>query len=328
VSADATIQIIGAGPAGSSAAISATQNGARVQLIERSHFPRHKVCGEFLSPEIVPVLDRLGVWSLIEAQGAARIRRVVLHFGERERGSRLSDTAFGFSRYALDDLIFQRAIELGAEPQADAMPHDGPIISAAGRNQHSPRGHRLFGFKAHFTGPADDAVELFFFERCYVGVTTVENGITNVCGLGPESLLARMNFDIDDLVSRCRPLAERLSPLSRSMKWLNTGPLIFRNQFRDAAALTSYPAGDALSFVDPFTGSGLASATITGELAGQFAAGKRPIEEYVARCRAVLHRPFEVSSLFRAIASTRLAAHLSGLVPADWLFRLTRPNPA
>jgi len=41
--------VVGAGPAGSAAAISAAKKGATVLLLERSRFPRHKVCGEFVS---------------------------------------------------------------------------------------------------------------------------------------------------------------------------------------------------------------------------------------------------------------------------------------
>ena len=43
------LAIIGGGPAGCSAAIIAARNGARVLLLERTRFPRHKVCGEFVS---------------------------------------------------------------------------------------------------------------------------------------------------------------------------------------------------------------------------------------------------------------------------------------
>jgi len=44
------LAIIGGGPAGTAAAITASRSGARVLLLERGAFPRHKVCGEFISP--------------------------------------------------------------------------------------------------------------------------------------------------------------------------------------------------------------------------------------------------------------------------------------
>jgi flavin-dependent dehydrogenase len=45
------IAIVGAGPAGSSAAIRLATSGQSVLLIDKARFPRHKLCGEFVSPE-------------------------------------------------------------------------------------------------------------------------------------------------------------------------------------------------------------------------------------------------------------------------------------
>ena len=53
------LAIIGGGPAGTSAAISAARQGARVLLLERGRFPRHKVCGEFVSAESLTLLKDL-----------------------------------------------------------------------------------------------------------------------------------------------------------------------------------------------------------------------------------------------------------------------------
>lgn len=322
------IQIIGAGPAGSTAAISALLHGAPVDLIEKSTFPRHKVCGEFLSPEIVPALERLGVWTAFEQRKPTRIQRMELHFGSKPKIARLPEPAYGLSRYEYDHLLYNRAIELGARSAHQAMPEVTPQIWAAGRrgDRAETRGKRLFGFKAHFTGPAHDAVELYFFKGCYVGINCVENGITNVCGLGPERLLSGFNFAIDDLVHSCPPLSARLSPLQRSMKWLHVGPLVFQNHLRQEPKPGVYSAGDALSFVDPFTGSGLLSAAITGELAGSYAAQGFTSSDHRKACRKALAKPFCMSSFFRAVTRTQWAEHLAGLVPGEWLYRLTRPR--
>ncbi len=322
------IQIIGAGPAGSSAAIAALLHGAQVDLIEKSKFPRHKVCGEFLSPEIVPILQRLGVWTSFEQRSPARIRRMELHFGSKPKIARLPEAAYGLSRFEYDQLLYNRAIELGAQPAQQARPEASPLIWTAGRqtNGSETRGKRLFGFKAHFTGPAHDAVELYFFKGCYVGINCVENGITNVCGLGPERILNEFNFALDDLVHSFPPLKSRLSPLQRSMKWLNVGPLVFQNHLREEPKPGVFEAGDALSFVDPFTGSGLLSAAISGELAGFYAAQGLTAADHRQACRKALARPFGIASLFRAVARTQWAEHLAAVIPGDWLYRLTRPE--
>src|SRR5438552_14828863 len=84
-----TILIAGGGPAGSAAALAALSEGANVRLFEKTPFPRHKVCGEFLSPEIQPALESLGVWSEFRQAGPAPIRSVKLRFGRHEKSWRL-----------------------------------------------------------------------------------------------------------------------------------------------------------------------------------------------------------------------------------------------
>jgi len=280
------------------------------------------VCGEFFSPEIQAELDRLGAWDAFQAAGPARIERMRLCFGSREKTSLLPEAAWGLSRHTFDFLLFQRALDLGAVVNGESRVP--PEVTACGRKlDASPRGRRLFGFKAHFEGLAGDAVELFFFRGCYVGVAPIEGGRTNVCGLGPEDVLKRFDFDFDAVMNQSAALAERLRPLTRAMKWISTGPLQYRQTFDKSA---SYLAGDALSFVDPFTGSGLLSAVKTGSLAGVAAARGESAEEYSMRCRAALRKPFEISAIFRKAIGSGWADRLIGLVPARTLFALTRPR--
>lgn len=318
------VTILGAGPAGSSAAIAACRHDREVCLVEKSRFPRHKVCGEFFSPEIAPLLQNLGVWESFLASGPARIRNLELHFGSFDPRCRLPELAYGLSRYRFDDLLFQQAVRQGARHQ----PHctADPTIVAHGRRTPSSRGSRLFGFKSHFHGPVNDSVELYFFSGCYVGINPVEDGITNICGLGPENLLRALAFDFDSVVNSFPKLSERLRPLTRTLRWLTVGPLVFQNRFRDHETRSQYPAGDALSFVDPFTGSGLLSAVLTGSFAGSAAARGTPIERYISDCRKHLQSPFLFSSLMRNLLNNGWAERLARFVPGHWLMRLTRPH--
>ena len=322
------VSVVGAGLAGSAAALAARQHGAEVMLYEKSRFPRHKVCGEYLTPELAPILQSLGVWDRFLAAEPARIHRLVLHFETRVKRCALPEPAFGLSRFALDPLLFQAALDAGAAHSAKTAPETlRPAVLAYGRKQTSTRGGRLFGFKAHFDGPVDDAIELFFFGGFYVGVNAVEGGVTNVCGLGPEEILQARHFEIDSLLETCAGLRDRLGPLRRKWKWMSTGPLVFQNRFRSESSEGQYPAGDALSFVDPFTGSGMLSALTSGRLAGVAAAQQTPVETYLAQCRRLLDKPFRFSSLLRGLLANGWGERLAPFVSGGMLVRLTRPQP-
>jgi hypothetical protein len=323
------VRVVGGGPAGSAAALRALLHSASVTIIEKSRLPRHKVCGEFISPEVCGVLEQLNCLDGFLALGPASIRRMAIHFGAREKRSVLREPAFGLSRYALDRFLFETAVARGANAVRETWSgetSEARVVLATGRKAIAPAGSdRLFGFKAHFTGPADDAVELFFFDGCYVGVSSVEQGVTNVAGLAPEAMLRACEFNADELISRSRALALRLRPLNRTMPWLTVGPLVYSRTFNKPSDAEVYPAGDALGFTDPFTGSGMLNAVLTGSMAGQAAALGVPVAQYLRDCRRALAMPFHISAIFRTLLQTGLAPWLAAPIPGRWLVQWTRP---
>lgn len=114
--------IIGGGPAGSSAAICLAEGGARVLLLEEKRMPREKLCGEFITPECFPTLQRLGVMDRMLAAGAQKIEHVSLvvssgksvssHMSEMSNGAAW---AMSLSRSRFDQILLDRAREAGAE---------------------------------------------------------------------------------------------------------------------------------------------------------------------------------------------------------------------
>lgn len=322
------IRVIGGGPAGACAAISALACGQPVEVFEKSPFPRHKVCGEFLSPEAAQVLDSLGVWQSLQTLGPALIRTVRLHFGRRLKTWRLDEPAFGISRYVLDDVLHRHAMGRGAVWIRDmGAPETLPAVIATGRKPSARKDHRLFGFKTHFSGPADDVVDLYFFDGCYLGVSAVEGGQINVCGLAPESRLHRFSFDLDAFLAAQPHVGERIKPFARTMDWLTTGPLLFSSDL-PAARNGHYYCGDALGFIDPFTGSGMLAAMLTGKLAGEAAACGSPASEHLAKCRRVFWAQYRFSAVARKAIEAGVAGMAAALLPGKLLFRLTRPNLA
>lgn len=323
------VSIHGGALAGCAAALSARQAGApHVEVFEKSRFPRHKVCGEFLSSGVEAILRELGLWQPFQQLDPAPMTELALHFPRKTFRSALPETCWGISRYALDEWLMKQAVSTGVNWRLQPAPATPSAVTvlAHGRKETAPKGNRIFGFKAHHTGPATNSIELYFFDGCYVGVNPVEGGRINVCGLGPESILKRCDFDYDSVCRRHPALHERLSGFARQMPWLSVGPLVYGNHFRAEADSQVYRAGDALGFVDPFTGTGMFNALLSGMLAGRAAATGLPAAQYLRECRRRLHQPFLVSGTFRKVLRSGLVEHLVGLVPAALLFRLTRAH--
>lgn len=325
------VLIAGGGPAGAAAAIAARLNGSSVTLIDKNKGPHHKVCGEFLSPAGRECLEQLGVWDRFSALGPCRITRCQLHLGSHTKKWIFPESAWGLSRLRLDQLLIDRAAGLGAAVSRgeifDRQKQDcanEPVVMAYGRKACASGRNRLFGFKAHFEGPSDDTVDLFFDRFGYIGVSGIENRLTNICGIACETTLRAHEFDFDRIIRRSPAMAERLNHLSRSMRWIVTGPIVFSSPRSHAGRDNVYPAGDALAFIDPFTGSGILNAIATGSIAGLSAARRLPASEYVRTCDSLFGTAFMISPVLRYLAEHELLYALSPFLPSQLLFRWTR----
>ena len=113
--------IIGAGPAGSTAAILLARAGWSVALIDKQRFPRRKVCGECLAASNLSILDALGIGQGFRAAAGPELRRVALLHGHRQV---LADLPPGgvegrrwgraLGRETLDTLLRDQAVAAGA----------------------------------------------------------------------------------------------------------------------------------------------------------------------------------------------------------------------
>lgn len=108
--------IVGAGPAGSTAAILLARAGWSVALLERAEFPRRKVCGECIAATNLPLLDALGVGGEFAALAGPQLQRVALWCGAQSASARLPAFASGsypwgraLDRAHLDQLLLERA---------------------------------------------------------------------------------------------------------------------------------------------------------------------------------------------------------------------------
>ena len=116
------VVIVGAGPAGSSAAILLARAGWSVALVEKQAFPRRKVCGECIAASNLPLLDALGIGAVFAAAAGPELRQVALMLGEREVVANLPPSSLNghpwgraLGRDTLDTLLLEKARSAGAQ---------------------------------------------------------------------------------------------------------------------------------------------------------------------------------------------------------------------
>lgn len=117
-----SVLIAGAGPAGASLAARLARGGHEVTLVEKETFPRHKLCGEFISPECIKHFRDLGVGDEMLSSGGDRILRTIFYSEKGHRADVPSELfaagsrgALGLSRARMDQLLLEKAAEYGVE---------------------------------------------------------------------------------------------------------------------------------------------------------------------------------------------------------------------
>src|SRR5712692_1333822 len=114
--------VIGGGPAGCAAAITAARTGASVLLLERGRFPRHKVCGEFVSAESLDLLQNLLAPAhrrLIDR--APRIARGRIFIDDAELSAEINPAAASITRFNLDTALWDSCMRAGVETRAECV---------------------------------------------------------------------------------------------------------------------------------------------------------------------------------------------------------------
>ena len=279
--------IIGGGPAGTAAAITAARNGARVLILEHGRFPRHKVCGEFVSAESLALLKSLLAPDTALIDQAPPIPAARLFLDGRRLHAPVHPPAASISRFDLDLALWLAAEQAGAEtrPQAAVQRvfgqgpfvvetaqgafHARSIINASGRwSSLSPRlpspPKKWLGVKAHFHEPCPPcSVDLYFFNGGYCGVQPIGRDQVNVSAM----VRAEAATTLTEILSLHSLLAARSRRWQQATEPVTTSPLFFRRPepLRDSVLL----AGDAAGFVDPFVGDGVALALRSGAAAAQ-----------------------------------------------------------
>jgi flavin-dependent dehydrogenase len=298
------VLIVGAGPAGAVAATILARAGARVLLVDRSRFPRPKLCGDTLNPGAVSLLERLELTGAMH--GALLLEGMIVTGARRIRvEGRYEDArAYAISRNRLDDGLLIAAERAGAHIEQDVLVDDPLVdtstdptvtgavvkgrggmtlrlraritIAADGRYSRLARGLRLslsparprrWAIGSYFQDV--DGMrpfgEMHIRDGHYIGVAPLPGAIVNACIVTSALRGGTPGEILTCALNRDPLLGGRFHSARMIGMPVCLGPLAVECETPGMPGLLL--AGDAAGFIDPMTGDGLRFAIRGAELA-------------------------------------------------------------
>ncbi len=287
--------VIGGGLAGLATALHLANNNVSVLLIEKNKYPNHKVCGEYVSNEVLPYLTELGInpFSL----GAKKITKfTITNVQGKPITANLPLGGFGLSRYAFDNLLYEALKtkvtvvfstaekiefhnnsftvktkskdEYKADFVVGAYGKRANIDTFLNRNfiqQSSP----WLAVKAHYKyNFPEDTVALHNFNGGYCGLSNTENGAVNACYLATyKSFKEYGNLDSfqKQVLSKNPLLADFFAQATPVFK---TPLTISQVSFQKKQAVENhiFMVGDSAGLIHPLCGNGMAMAFKSAQL--------------------------------------------------------------
>jgi geranylgeranyl reductase family protein len=343
--------VVGAGPAGSIAALVLARAGARVALADKASFPRDKACGDLIGPRGVQVLAELGVHVPDAGEGAD-----LLAVGPSGRASRLP--AFPGHTYAghgvvvprlvFDHALREAAVTAGAVPlraRITAVDQDAngtvrAVIASDGRRLATDAvigadgalsplarltgmldpGAALWGFAIRAYLPAEVPLPLLVLLdaspwRIYPGYGWLFPGADGQANVGIGVGMGRSRRQVslrDDLARFCAMLARR-GDLGPGVRpgAVTGGWLRMGGTGTPPAAANVLLAGDAAGLINPLQGEGIAPAMVSARLAAE----------------AVLARPADPGPVYTEALAGVFGRYLPGASALQTVL-LSRPRVA
>jgi flavin-dependent dehydrogenase len=281
--------IIGGGLAGLVAAIELGKH-KKVLLLEKGTYPQHRVCGEYVSNEVLPYLQSIGVDPMEHGAKNINTFQISTHDGKLIT-SHLPLGGFGISRYAFDAILFEKAKQVSTvsletcteilfkENLFTVSTKEGNhyeanyVVGAYGKrsnldksldrkfiNENSP----WLAVKAHYTYPFEDnTVALHNFEGGYCGLSKIETGAVNACYLTTyvknitefQQKVLSVNPFLAEFFKKAIPLFDE--PLTISQ---------ISFEAKDPVENNIFMIGDAAGLIHPLCGNGMAMAIHSAKL--------------------------------------------------------------
>lgn len=293
------IIIIGGGLAGLCNAIHLSKFGKKVLLIEKNSYPKHKVCGEYISNEVLPYLSFLDINPF--DFGAVKIDKFQLSTTNNKLiSAKLPLGGFGISRYKLDYILSEKAKENGVKILQDTVSNidfkeDIFKIEAKENNTFTSKiaigafGKRslldvkmernfikkkspYLGVKIHVKGEfQEDLVALHNFKGGYCGVSKVENNAINLCYITNFSSFKKYK-NIDDFQENVIFKNSFLKEIFQNSKPIFKQPLsISQISFETKKPVENniLMCGDSAGMIHPLCGNGMSMAIQSAQIASK-----------------------------------------------------------
>lgn len=284
------IIIIGGGLAGLVSSILLARKGFGVTIYEKKHYPFHRVCGEYISNEVRPFLERNGLFpdSVVPSE--------VKHFQFTSVKGKSMELpldlgGFGISRFRLDHWLYERALEAGVEVITKTSvvdlvyendhfalkAHAGTdraqiVVGAHGKNSVIDKKlNRSFvskrapyiGVKYHIRADfPKDKIALHNFPGGYCGISAIEDDQYNLCYLGSRDQLKKHGSiaAMEEAVVKRNP---HLKQIYENSEFLFDKPEVINEfTFAPKAAVENHVlmTGDSAGLITPLCGNGMAMA--------------------------------------------------------------------
>lgn len=285
------VLIVGGGLAGLTNAILLSRAGLSVCLVEKKKYPFHRVCGEYISNEVLPFLESIDAYP--DELEPCQINKLILSdtFGRTVKLN-LPLGGFGVSRYSLDNFLHHKAEIAGAKFHLltqvmkvkfendvfESTLSDGSIIfsriviGAQGKRSKIDKSlNRKFiqnrspyiGVKYHVKGDfPKETVALYNFKNGYCGINAIEEDKFNICYLSHRRNLENsQNFkDMEKKILYKNP---HIKNLFEEAEFIMEKPLVINEiSFSSKTAVEDHilMSGDAAGMITPLCGNGMAMA--------------------------------------------------------------------
>lgn len=271
--------------------IALSRSGLKVLVIEKKEYPFHRVCGEYISNEVIPYLDSLGL--RYQDLNPAHINRLMVSSPSGNIiNLELDLGGFGISRFSLDHFLFEKAKSFGVEfrlnskvSSIDFINNEFRIeadqgfqvtgrvtIGAFGKRSNLDKflKRRFFGHRSPYiavkyhvrTDHDHNLIALHNFKNGYCGISAIEDQKYCLCYLSSRENLRETGSinGLEELVLKRNPY---LRYIFNNADFLYENPLVINEiSFENKEPVYNHilMSGDSAGMITPLCGNGMAMA--------------------------------------------------------------------